>query len=99
MENKLAQLAVVDRFIHVRILGLSKWLEPARKQEICAWPSLVVFRRELVLNRMSTLEVRGLVKTTTNYCLPKDEVVGSEAASLLMPAVLVELERMDSANE
>ena len=91
MQDKLTQLAVVDRFIHIRVLGLSKWFEPALKQEIYDWPSLTVFSRELVVNRMNTLDLQGLVKTTANYCLPKNDAVCNGAADLIMREILAEL--------
>ncbi|KKL07268.1 hypothetical protein LCGC14_2587720 [marine sediment metagenome] len=90
--NILTQMAVVDRFIHVRVLGLSKWLEPARKQEIYDWPSLAVFRRDLVDNRIMALEHRGLIKTTPNYCLPKNDAVCDDAATQMMGEVLSEID-------
>ena len=92
MQDKLTQMAVVDRFIHIRILGLSKWFEPALKQDMYDWPSLVVFSRELVANRMNALEIRGLVKTTPNYCLPKNEAVCNLAAGRILNEILAELE-------
>ena len=91
MQARLAQMAVVDRFIHIRILGLSKWFEPALKQDMYDWPSLAVFSRGLVVNRMNFLEIKGLVKTTTNYCLPKNEAVCNGAARLIMREILAEL--------
>ena len=90
--DKLDQMAVVDRFIDIRILGLTKWFDPALKHEICDWSSLAEFRRELVLNRMAALEAYGLVKTTKNYCLPKHEDVCQQAATRIMPEVLAELD-------
>ena len=89
--NRLKQMAVVDRFIHIRILGLTKWLGPARKEEIYDWPSLKEFSRELVANRMKALEARGLIKMTPNYCLPRNDVICSAAAVRMMNEVMVEL--------
>lgn len=89
-QDKLTQMAVVDRFINIRILGLCIWLEPTLKQEMYDWPSLTVFSRELVTNRMKALEMSGLIKMTTNYCLPKNKVVCSQAADRIIREVLVE---------
>jgi len=89
---ELDQMAVVDRFIHIRVLGLSKWLEPARKEDIYEWPSLAEFSRALMTNRMNALENEGLIKTTENYVLPKDQAVCNEAAHMMMKEVLHELE-------
>lgn len=88
---KLTQLAVVDRFIHIRILGLTKWFAPALKEEIYGWSSLKEFRRELIANRMEALEIRGLIKTTPNYCLPRNDVVCTAASVEMMNEVIAEL--------
>ncbi len=90
--TKLAQMAVVDRFIHVRVLGLTKWFEPARKKEIYDWPSLKEFSHELIDNRIEVLEMHGLIKTTPSYCLPKNDAICHSAAVIMMPEVLFKLE-------
>ena len=88
---ELDRMAVVDRFIHIRVLGLSRWFEPATKQEIYNWPSLSEFRQALIDNRIGFLEIKGLIKTTANYVLPKNTAICDEAAQRMQNEVLHEL--------
>ena len=92
MQDKLTQMAVVDRFIHIRILGLSHWFAPAKKQELYDWPSLKEFRRELIDNRIEFLELTSFIKTTANYCLPRNRPLCAAAAKMMMREILTELE-------
>ena len=90
--DKLSQMAVVDRFLNIRILGLVHWLAPAKKSEIMEWSSVREFDTSRVLLRIRRLEIGDLVKTTEHYCLPKNGAICEQAGRQMMPEILAALE-------
>lgn len=89
--NRLARMAVVDRFIDVRVLGLSWWLAPARKEEIYDWLVSRGFNIQTVVSRMKRLEGAGLILTTVNYCLPRNRMICQTAGDRMQNEIIAEL--------
>lgn len=88
----LADFGDIDREVRRRILGYSRWYEPANKAEIFA--KLAVFGHEsgLVENNARRLHDADLIQITENHYLPLNEEICQQAAESLMSEFLQELE-------
>ncbi len=88
----LAELGEIDQDVRRRVLGYSRWYEPASKDQIFQKLAVLGHERELVANNARRLQDDGLIQITENYYLPLNEEVCQQAAESLMAEFLHELE-------
>ncbi len=93
LTTTLTELGEIDKDVRRRVLGYSRWYEPASKDEI--FQKLAVFghERELVAFNARRLQDDGLIQITENHYLPWNEEVCQQAAESLMAEILRELEK------
>lgn len=81
-----------DRDVRRRLLGYSRWYDPAKKAEIYEKLAGFGYERGLVENNAGRLHDASLIKITENHYLPLDEEICQRAAESLMDEFLRELE-------
>jgi hypothetical protein len=91
LEPALDKIDAEDRELRVRLLGYSRWYDPANKTEISEKLDKFGYGPEQIEINARRLEEAGLIKITTNYYLTADEEVCQEAAESLMTEFLDEL--------
>lgn len=79
-------------YASLRVLGYSKWYEPASKEEIFEKLAMIGHEPELVAQNAQVLHDNGLIKITENYYLPLNEEICQQAAEFLMAEFLQELQ-------
>ncbi len=89
--DKLNDLREQDRDVRIRVLGYSRWFEPAKKTEIFEKMASLGYDQKLIENNVQRLQSAGLMKVTDNYYLPLDKDVCDQAARVLLPEILQEL--------
>ena len=88
----LAELGQIDNEVRRRVLGYSRWYEPASKDRIFQKLAVLGHERELVENNARHLQNDGLIMITENHYLPLNEKICQQAAEFLMVEILQELE-------
>ena len=88
----LIELGEIDQDVRRRVLGYSRWYEPASKDQIFQKLAVLGHERELVANNARRLQDEGLIQITENHYLPLNEEVCQQAAESLMTEFLHELE-------
>lgn len=88
----LADFGDIDQEVRRRVLGYSRWYEPASKAEV--FEKLAVFghEQELVENNARRLHDADLIQITENHYLPVNAEICQQAAESLMAEFLHELE-------
>jgi hypothetical protein len=92
LDDALDKLDKVDREVRRRVLGYSRWYDPAAKAKI--FEKLATFEHEqrLVEDNAQRLQDDGLIQITENHYLPLNEEICQQAAESLMDEFLRELE-------
>ena len=92
LDDALDDLDEDDRDVRRRLLGYSRWYEPASKAEV--FEKLAVFGHEpeLVENNAQRLRDADLIKITEHHYLPLNDEICQQAADSLMAEFLQELE-------
>lgn len=88
----LTELGEIDQDVRRRVLGYSRWYEPASKDQIFQKLAVLGHERELVANNARRLQDDGLIQITENHYLPLNEEICQQAAESLMAEILQELE-------
>ena len=81
-----------DRDVRRRLLGYSRWYDPATRAEICEKLVAFGYAEELVENNAERLHDAGLIKITENHYLPMNAEICQQAAESLMDEFVRELE-------
>ena len=92
LDDALDELDEVDREVRRRVLGYSRWYDPAHKAEVFEKLAVLGHEQELVENNAQRLRDGGLIQITENHYLPLNEEICQQAAFSLMPEILRELE-------
>ena len=88
----LAEFGDIDQEVRRRVLGYSRWYEPASKAEVFEKLAVLGHEPELVENNARRLHEADLIKITENHYLPLNEEICQQAAESLMAEFLQELE-------
>lgn len=88
----LADFGDVDDEVRRRILGYSRWYEPANKAEV--FEKLAMFGHEqgLIEINAQRLQEADLIQITENHYLPQNEEICQQAAESLLDEILQDLE-------
>lgn len=92
LDDALDELDEVDREVRRRVLGYSRWYDPAAKTRVFEKLATFGHRQELVENNAQRLQNNGLIQITENHYLPLNEEICQQAAESLMDEFLRELE-------
>ena len=88
----LTELGDIDQDVRRRVLGYSRWYEPASKDTIFQKLAVLGHEQQLVENNARRLQDDGLIQITENYYLPLNEEICQQAADSLLPEFLQELQ-------
>jgi hypothetical protein len=91
LDAVLDDLGEDDRDVRRRLLGYSRWYDPAIKTDMFQKLAEFGHEKELVESNAQRLHEAHLIKITNNYYLPMDEEVCQQAAESLMTEFLNEL--------
>lgn len=92
LDETLANLDEDDREVRRRVLGYSRWYDPASKAEIFEKLAGFGHEQELVENNAQRLHDADLIQITENHYIPVNEEICQQAAESLMAEFLQELE-------
>ncbi len=92
LDGALDDLEEVDREVRRRVLGYSRWYDPAAKTRVFQILATFGHGRELVENNAQRLRDDGLIQITENHYLPLNEEICQQAAESLLDEFLRELE-------
>jgi pyrimidine deaminase RibD-like protein len=92
LDAALDNLDEDDRDVRRRLLGYSRWYDPANKAEIFEKLAGFGHEQDIVENNARRLHDADLIRITANYYLPLNEEICQQAAESLMPELLAELE-------
>ena len=88
----LTGLSNVDRDVRRRVLGYSRWYDPAEKSLVLEILAMLGHEQGLVENNAQRLHEADLIQITENHYLPLNEEICQQAAESLMDEFLRELE-------
>ena len=88
----LAEFGDIDQDERRRVLGYSRWYEPASKAEVFQKLAAVVHEQELIEANAQRLQEADLIQITENHYLPLNEEICQQSAETLMDEFLRELE-------
>ncbi len=92
LDDALENLSHVDQDIRRRLLGYSKWFDPANKIEIYERVIAAGYDKDIVENNAIRLNEAALIQITELYILPKDDEICQSAAESLIDELLRELD-------
>ena len=92
LDAALDDLDEDDRDVRRRLLGYSRWLEPASKAEVFEKLAVLGHEPEVVESNAGRLHDADLIQITENHYLPLNEEICQQAAESLMAEFLQELE-------
>lgn len=92
LDITLENLDENDREVRRRVLGYSRWYDPASKDQVIQKLALIGHDLELVENNAQRLHDANLIQITENHYLPRNEEICQQAAESLMAEFLQELE-------
>ena len=87
MEN----LSEEDKDVRRRLLGYSRWLDPATKTEVNSRIAALGHDVKVIVTNAQRLEQAGLIKMTENHYLTIAEEVSQQAANSLIDELVQEL--------
>lgn len=93
LDEVLDDLAATDQDLRRRLLGYSRWYDPAGKAMIDDKLLNLGHTKESVENNALRLHEIGLMQVTENHYLPLDNAICDEAAESLIDEFLSELEQ------
>lgn len=91
LDEMLENFGDEDHDIRRRLLGYSKWFDPAKREEISLRLEGFGYGRPVVEQNASRLEEAGLIRITEHYYLPLDDDLCQLAANTLFEEILAEL--------
>ena len=92
LDDALDNLDEDDRDVRRRVLGYSRWFDPANKIEVFKRLAVFGHKPELVENNAQRLHEAQLIQITEHHYLPLNEDICQQAAESLMDEFLQELE-------
>ncbi len=92
LDAALDNLDEDDRDVRRRLLGYSRWYDPANKAEIFEKLAGFGHEQELVENNARRLHDADLIQITENHYLPVKEEICQQAAESLMAEILHQLD-------
>ena len=92
LDDALDHLGEDDRDVRRRLLGYSRWYDPAEKTVIFEKLAEFGYSRELVESNTRRLVDSDLIKITENHYLPLNQEICQQAAETMMDEFLSELE-------
>lgn len=92
LDAALDDLDEDDRDVRRRLLGYSRWLEPASKAEVFEKLAVLGHEPEVVESNAGRLHDADLIQITENHYLPLNEEICQQAAESLMDEFLREME-------
>lgn len=91
-DNAMDQLAEIDREIRRRLLGYSRWLDPAAKTQVHERLVGLGYAESAIENNAAVLQESKLIKITQSHYLPDNLDICQKAADTLVDEFLEELE-------
>ncbi len=92
LHESLVHLGDQDRDVRLRLLGYTRWYDPASKTEIKRKLKVLGHSENMVESNARRLHEANLIKITENYYLPLDEELCQQAAETIMAEILQELQ-------
>jgi hypothetical protein len=92
LHDAMEDLSEEDKEVRRRLLGYSRWFDPATKEEVNGRIAALGHKAEVILINAQRLQQAGLIKVTENHYLSIVEEVSQQAAETLTDELVQELE-------